>query len=89
MEDQEHWRTYRRPISAETLRKRLRVGATTARALVSILRTEPIQAVLPVQARSRALREPTSDGQPDDSTDGHEGTATAQDPGGVAMPAAA
>jgi len=79
-EDKGHWRTYRRPISAETLRKRLHVGASTARALVAILRTEPIHAVLPVQAGSRALRESTGDGRPDDSTDGHKRTTAAHDP---------
>ncbi|OLZ60703.1 hypothetical protein [Amycolatopsis keratiniphila] len=36
--DAEHWRRYRRPISAETLRKQLRVGATTSRALVRVVR---------------------------------------------------
>jgi hypothetical protein len=39
-EDLEHWRRHRRPISAETLRKRLRVGAKTSRALVEAVRTE-------------------------------------------------
>jgi len=89
MEDREHWQTYRRPISAETLRKRLHVGATTARALVSILRTEPIQPVLPEQARSHTLYEPSSDGRPDDSTDGRDETTTAQDADGIAIPTAA
>jgi hypothetical protein len=37
-EDAEHWRTHRRPISAETLRKRLHVGAVTSRALVTRIR---------------------------------------------------
>ncbi|MBB2499965.1 hypothetical protein H5411_12615 [Amycolatopsis echigonensis] len=36
--DAEHWRLHRRPISAETLRKELRVGATTSRALVAMVR---------------------------------------------------
>ena len=39
-EDAEHWRRHRRPISAETLRKRLRVGAATSRALVAAVRAE-------------------------------------------------
>ena len=39
-EDVLHWQEYRRPISAETLRKRLRVRADTARKLVTQLRTE-------------------------------------------------
>ncbi|MFF5991935.1 MULTISPECIES: hypothetical protein [Prauserella] len=36
--DAEHWRRYRRPISAETLRKQLRISATTSRNLVAIVR---------------------------------------------------
>ena len=39
-EDLDHWNRHRRPISAETLRKRLRVGAKTSRALVEVVRTE-------------------------------------------------
>ncbi|WP_076843475.1 hypothetical protein [Protofrankia coriariae] len=38
-EDALHWQTHHRPISAETLRKRLHVGARTARGLVAQLRT--------------------------------------------------
>ncbi len=38
--DAEHWRRYQRPISAETLRRQLRVGATTSRALVAKVRSE-------------------------------------------------
>ncbi|KAA9163208.1 hypothetical protein FPZ12_009385 [Amycolatopsis acidicola] len=38
--DSEHWRRAQRPISAETLRKRLRVGAQTSRLLVSAVRAE-------------------------------------------------
>ncbi|MFD8496000.1 hypothetical protein [Amycolatopsis sp. NPDC059657] len=38
--DAEHWRRLRRPISAETLRKQLRVGARTSRALVAVVRGE-------------------------------------------------
>ncbi len=40
VEDALHWRTHRRPISAEALRKRLRIGARTARRLVVQLRTD-------------------------------------------------
>ncbi|MEU3765284.1 hypothetical protein AB0E55_09525 [Amycolatopsis keratiniphila] len=36
--DTEHWRRYHRPISAETLRKQLRVSATTSRTLVAVVR---------------------------------------------------
>ncbi|MFB9688207.1 hypothetical protein [Amycolatopsis plumensis] len=38
--DVEHWRRYRRPISADTLRKQLRVGAGTSRTLVATVRLE-------------------------------------------------
>ncbi|WP_043829525.1 MULTISPECIES: hypothetical protein [Amycolatopsis] len=38
--DAEHWQRYQRPISAETLRKQLRVGATTSRTLVAVIRPE-------------------------------------------------
>ncbi len=41
VEDALHWQTHRRPISAETLRKRLHLGARTARSLVAQLRTDP------------------------------------------------
>jgi len=40
LEDAEHWRAHRRPISADTLRKRLHIGAATARTLVTHLRAE-------------------------------------------------
>jgi hypothetical protein len=39
-EDVLHWQQQQRPISAETLRKRLHVGAGTARSLVAQLRTD-------------------------------------------------
>jgi hypothetical protein len=39
-EDVLHWQEHQRPISAETLRKRLRVGAPTARGLVTQLRSD-------------------------------------------------
>ncbi|WP_197710436.1 SpdA protein [Streptomyces malaysiensis] len=38
-EDAWHWETYQRPISAETLRKRLRVGAARSRMLVAVVRS--------------------------------------------------
>lgn len=37
-EDIRHWQTHRRPISAETLRKRLHIGAARSRTLVAVLR---------------------------------------------------
>lgn len=39
-EDAWHWETYQRPISAETLRKRLHVGAARSRMLVSMVRSQ-------------------------------------------------
>ncbi len=39
-EDAHHWELYRRPMSAETLRKRLRIGAATSRSLVAQLRSD-------------------------------------------------
>ncbi len=39
-EDVLHWQLHHRPISAETLRKRLHVGAGTARSLVAQLRSD-------------------------------------------------
>ncbi|WP_239309739.1 MULTISPECIES: hypothetical protein [unclassified Frankia] len=39
-EDVLHWQQHQRPISAETLRKRLAVGTGTARGLVTRLRTD-------------------------------------------------
>lgn len=38
-EDAWHWETYQRPISAETLRKRLHVGAARSRTLVAMVRS--------------------------------------------------
>lgn len=40
VEDARHWETHRRPISAETLRGRLRIGARRARRLVEVVRSE-------------------------------------------------
>jgi hypothetical protein len=39
-EDVLHWQQLQRPISAENLRKRLAVGASTARSLVTQLRSD-------------------------------------------------
>jgi hypothetical protein len=39
-EDAHHWVTHQRPISAETLRKNLRISAARSRMLVSIVRAE-------------------------------------------------
>ncbi|WP_007513511.1 hypothetical protein [Frankia saprophytica] len=39
-EDVLHWQQHQRPISADNLRKRLAVGATTARSLVTQLRSD-------------------------------------------------
>jgi hypothetical protein len=39
-EDARHWEAHRRPISADTLRKRLRIGAARSRLLVAIIRAD-------------------------------------------------
>lgn len=39
-EDTRHWAAHQRPISAETLRKTLRIGTARSRMLVSIIRGE-------------------------------------------------
>src|SRR5882757_192393 len=38
-EDARHWREHQRPISAETLRKRLHIGAARSRVLVGVIRS--------------------------------------------------
>jgi hypothetical protein len=45
-ENARHWEEHRRPIAADTLRKRLRIGAARSRMLVSMIRadrTEPTE----------------------------------------------
>ncbi|MEV0481861.1 hypothetical protein AB0I69_14785 [Streptomyces sp. NPDC050508] len=42
VEDARHWQAHRRPISAETLRKRLHVGAARSRSLVAVLRARGV-----------------------------------------------
>ena len=39
-EDARHWAAHQRPISAETLRKRLHIGAARSRMLVSMIRAD-------------------------------------------------
>lgn len=39
-EDAHHWEAHRRPISADTLRKKLRIGAARSRLLVAIIRAD-------------------------------------------------
>jgi hypothetical protein len=46
-EDVLHWRDHQRPISADTLRRRLHVGAGTARDLVAQLRADTRGALAP------------------------------------------
>jgi hypothetical protein len=48
-EDADHWAAHQRPISAETLRKNLRIGAARSRMLVSIIR----QSGPPANTRTR------------------------------------
>nr|WP_247196557.1 SpdA protein [Streptomyces sp. GESEQ-35] len=51
-EDARHWETYQRPISAETLRRRLRVGAARSRMLVAMVRsTTTDHAAIEAEAR--------------------------------------
>ncbi|XVV05978.1 hypothetical protein ACQPW3_11560 [Actinosynnema sp. CA-248983] len=53
-EDARHWKTHRRPVSADTLRKRLRIGAARSRLLVAMIRADgharSAQAEVTVQA---------------------------------------
>ncbi|CAI7973842.1 hypothetical protein FRAHR75_1160017 [Frankia sp. Hr75.2] len=53
-EDSLHWSTHHRPISADTLRKRLRIGAPAARGLVTQLRTDTGAKLHPVPAADSA-----------------------------------
>jgi len=39
-ENAHHWAVHQRPISAETLRRNLRIGSARSRALISMIRTE-------------------------------------------------
>jgi hypothetical protein len=52
-EDARHWQTHRRPISAETLRKHLHIGAARSRALVAVLRTS--SSVVEADSKLRAV----------------------------------
>jgi hypothetical protein len=56
-EDARHWEAYQRPISAETLRKRLRVGAARSRMLVAMVRsTSTDRAVIEASEGPRSFR---------------------------------
>ncbi|WP_197710405.1 SpdA protein [Streptomyces malaysiensis] len=57
-EDAWHWQTYQRPISAETLRKRLHVGAARSRMLVSMVRSARTGSV--TMEASSAQRDPST-----------------------------
>jgi hypothetical protein len=39
-EDARHWEAHRRPISADTLRRKLRIGAARSRLLVAMIRDD-------------------------------------------------
>lgn len=54
-EDTLHWKRHKRPISAETLRKCLRVGAPTARDLVAQLRSDTSASLGPTPITDTAL----------------------------------
>ncbi|MGW8375452.1 SpdA protein [Streptomyces sp. ODS28] len=56
--DAQHWAEHHRPISAETLRKHLGVGAARARRLVAQIRSAPQTAPALEPPRSPALRAP-------------------------------
>jgi hypothetical protein len=45
--DARHWNEHRRPISADTLRRNLRIGAARSRLLVAIIRTDSQQQSAP------------------------------------------
>jgi hypothetical protein len=45
--DASHWDEHRRPISADTLRRKLRIGAARSRLLVVIIRAESQQRSVP------------------------------------------
>lgn len=53
-EDLQHWTKHRRPISAETLRRRLHVGARTSRDLVAVIRSDYGNGAEPVVKRRGA-----------------------------------
>lgn len=55
--DAEHWTTYQRPISADTLRKHLRISTSRTRLLVSIIRAEQSAGQ---SAKTRAMSQPES-----------------------------
>jgi hypothetical protein len=48
-EDARHWEQHRRPISTDTLRKRLRIGAARSRMLVSMIRADRPESAEPGQ----------------------------------------
>ncbi|GDY52261.1 hypothetical protein SVIO_028840 [Streptomyces violaceusniger] len=59
VEDARHWKAHQRPISAETLRKRLHVGAARSRMLVAMVRSTRTDH-LPIEASSAEAGQATS-----------------------------
>src|SRR6266496_113596 len=53
-EDADHWNEHRRPISADTLRRKLRIGAARSRLLVAIIRADPNERSTQVEATAQA-----------------------------------
>jgi hypothetical protein len=51
--DARHWEEHRRPISADTLRRKLRIGAARSRLLVAIIRADPQQRSTPDEDEHR------------------------------------
>jgi hypothetical protein len=53
-EDARHWDEHRRPISADTLRRKLRIGAARSRLLVAIIRANSQQRSTPDEMAAQA-----------------------------------
>lgn len=74
-EDAWHWEKYQRPISAETLRKRLHVGAARSRMLVAMVRSSSAGRLAGEASRGRPAMDQRRRGAADDG-----GTATISGP---------
>jgi hypothetical protein len=53
-EDARHWDVHRRPISADTLRRKLRIGAARSRLLVAVIRADSRERSAQVEVAARA-----------------------------------
>jgi len=63
-EDARYWAEHKRPISAETLRRRLSVGAARSRALVSLVRAERATSPVASSRDSTSMEAPHGADQP-------------------------